>query len=164
MINPNLIKLTEKLKNDSNYLKEMQAIKNSQEMFDYCSKIVSGYSKDEFDTFIQNIVNVNNTINLLSNETLSLVTGGAGFIDWVKNKMPTMPANSHELRLKVKANPEGQGGQWANNIDSTANRLSQISRFIKVGEIIYFDELENISPENFGTFINDFMEGGLGLS
>lgn len=131
MINPNLIKLTEKLKNDSNYLKEMQGIKNSQELYNYCSKIVSGYSKAEFDAFIKSIVNMNSTVDLLSEDSLSLINGG---IDKEQRK------------------------SWQSKFSSTAMRFSKISMFVKLGEKIYFDDIENMSPEEMITFVNDFAE------
>ena len=163
VINKNLINLTEKLKNNSKYLEKMKDIKNSQELYDYCLNIVGGYSKEEFDTFMQRMISTNLTLKALSDDNLASVSGGA-LKDWFLPKMlahptiPTMPKTAHEFRLKVAADETGQGGQWTNNINEMTGWLSQISAWMEAGRMIYFDDLENMSPAEAFKFLDDMTK------
>ncbi len=141
MINSNLIKLAEKIKNNSEYAKNMQNLKSSQELYDYCSKIVDGYTKKEFDNFIKGVVTVNKATESLSDNELKLISGG-GAKDWLKNQLtPNIPDNTED------------------RINYATSLLSMGSSLIKTWELIYFDDLDNMSPEEFANYFNGMMQG-----
>lgn len=173
MINRNLIELTKKLENNSKYLKDMKDIKTSQELYEFCSSIVGGYTKEEFDKFAQNLINTEHELKALSDDKLESVSGGT-IGDWLKNIMPTMPADEKEFRLNVKKPKPLQaissenykkvkttayyGGQWTRNIESAAGILGKGSLMIKMFEMVYFDDLDKMSPEELAMFALDLTD------
>jgi hypothetical protein len=169
MINKNLIKLMKELKNNSEYLEKMDKIKNSQELYDYCSTIVSGYSKEEFDDFMRKMVGAYEKIKQLSDENMANVTGGKGIFQW--------PKNAHEFRLLVDPGiPENEiddkgnvkktypNGVWTNNMQIMTGYFGMASNILKVVTIMYGKDTDKMSPQEFAKFIDDIITNGIGAT
>ena len=170
MINKHLIELMEKIQNNSDYLKNMKDIKDSQKLYDYCSSIVGGYSKEEFDSFAKHLINAEKELQKMPESSLATVSGGT-VTDWLKSQlptfsMPTMPKDAHEFRQKVEQErtvPDGKGGTktekvpgpWVSNIAGAAGMLTKGSQAIKVFELMYFNDLDKMPPEEIAMFLLD---------
>ncbi len=130
MINKDLITLTKKLKNNPKYLENIKNFKTSQELYEYCSSISGGYSKEEFDRFIQNIAGINKKLKLLSDDKLESVSGG--------------------LDRKQAKDLKGK-------LEKAAMGAATLSTLTKVGEMIYFDDIEKMSFDEMAYFFDDIM-------
>ncbi len=78
MANAQLMELVKKLVTNSKYQEEFAKCKTKQEMFDYCSSICSGYTQEEFNDFISEIVkNANSEKSVpVTTQNLKNVSGG----------------------------------------------------------------------------------------
>lgn len=74
--------LIEKLNSDESLQKEFSKKKNIDDMYKFCTSIVGGYTREEFEEFINQIYNsINQKIKSgeISEEELSRVNGGGFF-------------------------------------------------------------------------------------
>lgn len=78
MVNAQLMELVKKLVENPEYQKKFAKCKTKQEMFDYCSSICSGYTQEEFDNFLSEILkNANSEESVpVSTQNLKNVSGG----------------------------------------------------------------------------------------
>ncbi len=81
MVNAQLMELVKKIVENPEYQKGFAKCKTKQEMFDYCSSICSGYTREEFDAFLSEILKYANSEKSVpvSAQDLKDVSGGDGF-------------------------------------------------------------------------------------
>lgn len=86
--NKNLLNLIDTICNDKSLITEFSQKESFDELYDFCLKIVPGYTKEEFKEFIVNLSNAINskdpieslkTNNEIDDETLKDVNGGFNF-------------------------------------------------------------------------------------
>lgn len=78
MINAQLMELMKKIIANPEYKEKFAQCETNQEMFDYCSSICSGYTREEFDDFLSEILkNANSEKSVpVPNQSLKNVSGG----------------------------------------------------------------------------------------
>lgn len=90
MVNAQLMELMKKIIANPEYKEKFAKCETNQEMFDYCSSICSGYTQEEFDAFLSEILKEANSQKSVSVSAQNLedVSGG-GVSDaenWISNK------------------------------------------------------------------------------
>lgn len=141
----------------------MRNIKNRRELYNYCSKISDGYSEEEFDTFINQIVNTKQKIQELSDDNLGSISGGEieeGVANNfpLKSGIPDTPEDNNNLRNTGK--PESS---WLSSLNSASRIIAGASSFIELAEVLYSDDFEAIPIEKIAFFVNRFISKSFGL-
>lgn len=90
MVNAQLMELMKKIIANPEYKEKFAKCETNQEMFDYCSSICSGYTQEEFDAFLSEILKEANSQKSVSVSAQNLedVSGG-GVSDaenWISNR------------------------------------------------------------------------------
>lgn len=90
MVNAQLMELMKKIFANPEYKEKFAKCETNQEMFDYCSSICSGYTQEEFDAFLSEILKEANSQKSVSVSAQNLedVSGG-GVSDaenWISNR------------------------------------------------------------------------------
>ena len=133
-VNKNLIKLAEKLKNSSEYSEKIKDCRTSQELYDYCSSIVSGYTKEEFDNFVKGLIIINGEI---PDSKLEAVSGG---------KLSREDAK-----------------KWSSGLSRAAGFVTIGLTLSKTVQTMYFDDIDNMKPEQIIGLVDDIINYGFEL-
>lgn len=121
-MNKHLIELAEKLNANSEYQQKIFECKNKEEVFNYCTSISGGYTKEELEKFI---------LGVLSFEKL--------------NKIPVADCELKNISGGIQVGTANQISDKLNTISSAQGVLLNLS---KVFDKVYFmDDIDSLSPQ-----------------
>lgn len=107
MVNAQLMELVKKLVENPEYQKKFAECKTKQEMFDYCSSICSGYTQEEFNDFLTEIVKN-------------------------ANSEKSVPVPAQNLKNVSGGFSRGEYAIWKNSIEESSDNMLLLSTFTKL--------------------------------
>lgn len=121
-MNEHLVKLAEKLNANPEYQKKILECKNKEEIFNYCTSICGGYTKEELEKFILGIISVEKLNKVpIVDEELQNISGGMerGTVKQISDKLDT--------------------------ISGAQNILLNLSKIFN--KIFFMEDIDNLSPQ-----------------
>lgn len=121
-MNKHLIELAEKLNANSEYQQKIFECKNKEDVFNYCTSISGGYTKEELEKFI---------IGILSFQKL--------------NKIPVDDCKLKNILGGIQAGTVSQISDKLNSISIAQKTLLNLSNVFD--KLYFMDDIDNLSPQ-----------------